>query len=295
MTPSRRTVLITGCSDGGMGAALAIAFHKAGLKVYATARNPTKMADLARRGVETMQLDVQSEASIQAVVKTLSSSTGSLDILVNNAGAQFVMPLIDVDIAEAKRIYDLNVWSHIAVTQAFIKLLLAAPAGLLVNHTSVAAGITIPMQGVYNSSKAAMASLTDTLRMELAPFGIKVVQLRTGIVQTNLISNYVNNAPGAQTPRLPDASIYAPAREPVEKAMRQEGFEGQGMPAAKWADETVQELLRKNPTAIIWKGDSSLLARVVSVLPSALTDGTMRGLAGMDKIEKLINHEKMRK
>ena len=120
MSSPKRTVLITGCSEGGLGAALAIAFHEAGLRVYATARNPAKMEQLTARGIETLTLNVQSDSSIAACVGKLSS----LDILVNNAGATFLMPVVDVSIAEAKKTFELNVWSYIAVTQAFMPLLL---------------------------------------------------------------------------------------------------------------------------------------------------------------------------
>lgn len=82
MPPPKRTVLITGCSDGGLGAALAITFHEAGLHVYATSRDPSKMNDLQARGIEILTLDVLSDSSIAACVSKVSS----LDILVNNAG-----------------------------------------------------------------------------------------------------------------------------------------------------------------------------------------------------------------
>ena len=185
MSNTKRTVLITGCSDGGLGAALAIAFHKAGLHVYATARNPSKMKDLSSRGIDTITLDVQDEASIAACVSQLPS----LDMLVNNAGATYVMPIVDADLNEAKKLFDLNVWSHIAVTQAFIPLLLKSHCGMIVNQTSVGAVTTIPFGAIYNSSKAALAMLSNTLRLELQPFNIKVVDLRTGLVKTKLISN----------------------------------------------------------------------------------------------------------
>ncbi|KAF7552354.1 hypothetical protein G7Z17_g4391 [Cylindrodendrum hubeiense] len=226
MSTSQNTVLITGCSDGGMGAALAVAFHKAGLHVLATARNPDKMAHLKSLGIETITLDVQSEDSIDACVSQISA----LDILVNNAGNQFIMPVADISIPEAKKLYDLNVWSHIAVTQKLLPLLLQSSGGMIVNQTSVGAVTTLPFQAVYNSSKAALAMLSDSLRLELEPFGIKVIDLRTGVVQTNLIKNQQVTGPS-----LPEDSLYKPAKEFVEKAMRQEGFEGQGLPADTWA------------------------------------------------------------
>ena len=90
MASSKRSVLITGCSEGGMGAALAIAFHEAGLHVYATTRDRSKMANLVALGIETLTLDILSESSIAACVDKVSSA--KLDILVNNAGASASMP-----------------------------------------------------------------------------------------------------------------------------------------------------------------------------------------------------------
>lgn len=159
-----RTVLITGCSDGGLGASLALAFHAAGLKVYATARNPSKLDQVSSAGIETLTLDVLSSESIKNAVTKLPN----LDILVNNAGAEYLMPVADVDIADAKRLFDLNVWSYIEVTQAFLPLLLKSlHGGLIVNQSSVGSVAVLPFQGVYTASKAAIAMLSDTLRLEL--------------------------------------------------------------------------------------------------------------------------------
>jgi 1-acylglycerone phosphate reductase len=280
MSTSTRTVLITGCSDGGLGAALAVAFHEAGLHVYATARNLSRMKRIAAFGIETLTLDVLSESSIAECVQKVAS----LDILVNNAGAQYLMPLADVSIPEARQLFDLNVWSHIAVTQAFLPLLLKSPKGMIVNQTSIGAVSTLPFQAVYNASKSALAMLSDSLRLELQPFGIKVVDLRTGVVKTNLIANL------KETKRLslPKSSIYDPAKEVVERALRQEGFENVGMPAEQWARQVVHDLLNKNPPSVIWKGKSARLAWIATLLPSGMFDGMVKKLTGMDVVEQII-------
>ncbi|KAK8037706.1 hypothetical protein PG991_001052 [Apiospora marii] len=282
MAKGKRYVLITGCSDGGMGAALAAEFRKAGFHVYATARNPSKMQHLASLGIQLMQLDIQSADSIAACAGEIPQ----LDILVNNAGHQFLMPVVDTDIEEAKRRFDLNVWSHIAVTKASLPLLLKSPNAVIANQTSVGAVVTLPFQAIYNASKAAMAMLSDSLRLELQPFGIKVVDLRTGVVRTNLIANIKSSEAGPVA--LPKGSIYEPAKDIVEKAMRQDGFEGQGMPAEQWARETVQELSKNNPSAVIWKGESAWLSRLSSVMPHGLFDGTVKKLTGLDQVEKIV-------
>lgn len=124
---------------------------------------------------------------------------------------------------------------------------------MIVNQTSVGAVVTIPFQAIYNSSKAALAMLSDSLRLELQPFGIAVVDLRTGVVKANLIKNLKES----KQPSLPEGSIYEPAKEAVEKALRQEGFENQDMPAKKWANLVVQDLIKKNPPSVIWKGKSA--------------------------------------
>jgi short-subunit dehydrogenase len=163
MASSKRTVLITGCSEGGMGAALAIAFHEAGLHVYATARDLSKMTQLASLGIETLVLDIQSDSSIASCVSKLSSR--NLDILVNNAGASASMPISDLSLLEAKKIFDVNVWSQLAVTQAFLPLLLKSK-GMIVNQTSVVSTTAVPFQSTYNASKAAMAMFSDSMRLE---------------------------------------------------------------------------------------------------------------------------------
>lgn len=279
MSTPKDKVLITGCSDGGLGAALAIAFHEAGLHVYATARNPSKMKDLASQGIETLTLDIESESSIAACVNAIPS----LDILVNNAGAQHLMPISDVSIPEAKKLFDLNVWSHIAMTQAFLPLLLKSK-GMIVNQTSVGAVTAIPFQAVYSASKAALAMFTSTLRLELAPFGITVIDLRTAVVRTNLIKNVKE----VQQPSLPEGSIYAPAKKTVEKALRQEGFEDKGMPAEEWAKAVVRDLGAKKVKGVIWRGESAWLTWFATFLPTGMLDGMVKKLTGLDAVEQTV-------
>ena len=280
MSGLKRTALITGCSDGGLGAALAIAFHKAGLHVYATSRNTSKMKDLAALDIEILELDVQSESSIAACVSKLPS----LDILVNNAGAQYIMPVADISISNAKRTFDLNVWSHIAVTQAFLPLLLKSSSGMIVNQTSTASVTTIPYQAVYNASKAAMAMFSDNMRVELQAFNIRVVDLKTGLVQSNFIKN------GRETwqPSLPKGSIYEPARDSVEKILRQDEFDSGGAAMQPWANAVVNDLLKASPPFVIWRGDHALFMRIAAILPFRLMDMVFRRMLGMDALERAL-------
>jgi 1-acylglycerone phosphate reductase len=278
-TTSKRTVLITGCSDGGLGAALAIAFHKAGLHVYATARNVSKMKALSALGIETLSLDVLSDSSIAECVSKVSS----LDILVNNAGAGYSMPVADLSILEAKKLFDLNVWSYLAVMQAFLPLLLKSK-GTIVNQTSAGSVATVPFQSAYNASKAAMAMFSDTQRLELEPFGIKVVDLKTGVVETNFWKNVID----VNETSLPEQSIYEPARKVVEKALKGVAWEGGGEPAELWAGRVVQDLVKSKPPPTIWRGANAGLARIASMLPFGFLDGKVKQMTGMDIVGQII-------
>lgn len=279
MANSKRSVLITGCSDGGLGAALAIAFHEAGLHVYATARNLLKMKEVTSHGIETLELDVQSDASIAECVRRLPR----LDILLNNAGGGYNMPVSDLSISEAKKIFDLNVWSHIAVTQAFLPLLLASK-GMIVNQTSVLSVVAIPFQGAYCASKAAMAMLSESLRQELAPFGITVVDMKTGIVK----SNFVNNQHEKTYSPLPTGSIYEPAKEAIEKSLRSEGAEALGAPAPSWAKQVTRDLLKNKPPPVVWRGTQAGTVRIGSFLPVGTLDKSFKKLTGLDVLEKKL-------
>jgi 1-acylglycerone phosphate reductase len=282
MSTPKRTVLITGCSEGGLGSALAIAFHKAGFHVYATARNPAKMMHFAALGIETLILDVQSESSIAACV----SQIPQLDILVNNAGAVYNMPFSDMSIKTARELFDLNVWSYLAVSQAFLPLLLKSK-GMIVNQTSIASLVTLPFQGAYNASKAAMAMFSDTQRLELEPFGVKVVDLKTGSVRSNILQKH-QEAKGSS---LPKGSIYDPARERLESSLSAEGFADAATPADVWATQVVKELAKTKPSAIIYKGGPawhSWATRLGTILPFGTMDGIIRNMTGLDIVAKLV-------
>lgn len=286
MSVSKRTVLITGCSDGGLGAALAMAFHEAGLKVYATARNPLKMSKLAFLGIELLTLDVESNSSIAACVNKLSG----LDILVNNAGVLSLMPFSDISIPDAKRVFDVNVWSQIAVTQAFLPHLLQSPhGGLIVNHTSVCATTNIPFVSVYSASKAAFAMFSNTLRLEIQSFGIRVVDLRTGYVQSNIFDNLQQSQKKSdKKDLLPEKSLYAPAKEAVEKALRGEEAVELGMPSDTWAREVVGDLMKTRPSGLIWSGRLAWLSRIATILPLGSLDWIVKKLTGFDVVEKAV-------
>jgi len=146
MSANRKSVLITGCSAGGIGSALAEAFHERGYHVFATARTPSKIAkSLATApNVTVLKLDVLSSDSIKEAVENVKSQTGGkLDVLVNNSGGGLMLPALDTSIEEGKKLFDLNFWAPFAMIQAFAPLLIDAK-GCLVNNTSILGAIPMP-------------------------------------------------------------------------------------------------------------------------------------------------------
>lgn len=150
-----KSVLITGCSSGGIGFALALAFQKRGLHVFATARTLSKMAELEKvPEITLLSLDVTSPPSIAAAVDAVRAKTGgTLDYLVNNSGNGFVMPLLDTDLDEARRMFEVNIFGVLAVTQAFAPLVIAAK-GTIVNNSSIAGYLYPPFMGKTPTPKA---------------------------------------------------------------------------------------------------------------------------------------------
>lgn len=282
---SRRTVLVTGCSDNGMGSALAIALHDKGWRVIASARNLSKMKTLEAAGIERVQLDVVSEESIATCVQEIKRLTGgSLDAIVNNAGAGYHKPLIHIDIAESHDLFDLNVFSIIRITRAFLPLLVRSERKpLIANNTSAAAllGMGVPFQGAYNASKAAAASITESLRFELQPFGVRVVNIFTGVVKTEFFAN-------APVGTVPPGSIYELAKDNIEAAMAAPPPDFKPMDAAVWAKQVAGDLSQSKPPYAIYRGTGAGTGRIATHLPIGTIDGMLKKSTGVDVLEKEI-------
>ncbi|KAL2443867.1 Short-chain dehydrogenase virD [Exophiala dermatitidis] len=261
-TDTRKTVLITGCAPGGIGHALSLAFHSKGLRVFATARSTSQLTSLSGKGIETLSLVVDDDESILSCVATVEKLTGGrgLDYLVNNAGVSYVMPALDIDLSEAKRIFDVNVFAVMRLCQVFAPLLISAQ-GTIVMTGSLAGVIPYVFGSVYNASKAALHAYANTLRVEMAPLGVKVITVVTGGVKSRINAHV--------TRVLPDQSVYSPVEQDY---LRRQGHSQEGaMPAEAYAESVVRQvlpgagpwpwrwLLRDARRNWIWEGNKSWL------------------------------------
>jgi NAD(P)-dependent dehydrogenase (short-subunit alcohol dehydrogenase family) len=171
-------ILITGVSQGGLGDALTTELLKRpDIHILASGLDIAHLAHLPSNDrISTLQLDVTSPTSISSAAATVTAITnGHLHYLITNAGYGYMMPLLDADAQAVKQNFEVNVFGLLAVTQAFFPLLRGAK-GTVVNQCSIASlpGGRQPYIGTYCATKAAVASLNDTMRVEFAPFGVKV-------------------------------------------------------------------------------------------------------------------------
>ncbi|KJX95354.1 short chain dehydrogenase/reductase like protein [Zymoseptoria brevis] len=248
-----KSVLITGCSPGGIGHSLAREFKSRGFRVFATARKAETISDLAALGIETLSLEVTEEKSIQALHDEIASRTNnSLDYLVNNAGRNYTVPAAHVDMEEIRLTYETNVFAVMRLCQIFTPLLINAK-GAIVQIGSVAGIIPYVFGSVYNSTKAALHSYSNTLRVELAPFDVRVVTVVTGGVRSNI----------ARTERkLPRDSIYLPIEEDYNKRLTHS--QASGIPNEQYAASVVRQLLARPKKDHIWEGGKSWLVWFMS-------------------------------
>lgn len=185
MAKRQKTALVTGASSG-IGYALALELAARGYKVYAGARRLAKLQPLAAKGIVPIQMDVTSTESVDAAAALVYKETdGLLDILFNNAGIGCNTSLIDASDAQIAATLGTNVHGVLRVTRAFAPQVINAKGSVAITGL-ISGRLTLPFLGVYGMSKAAIAHYAATLKLELAPFGVHVVNFVAGLVATEI-------------------------------------------------------------------------------------------------------------
>lgn len=179
----QKIVLITGASSG-IGKEAAKMLADKGLKVYGASRNVDKMKELTAFGVEILAMDVTDEKSIEKCIKQIIDKEGRIDVLVNNAGYGSFGPIEVVPIEEAKRQFEVNLFGLGLLIQKVLPFMRAQKSGRIINISSMAAYFSEPNGGWYHATKAALERYSDSLRMEVKSFGIKVILIEPGMIFT---------------------------------------------------------------------------------------------------------------
>ena len=176
-------VLVTGCSTG-IGRATAEALLARGHTVWATARRPETLADLAAKGAHVTALDVTDEASMSSAVAEVEAAHGAVGTLVNNAGYGEYGAVEEVEMDKVRAMFETNVFGLARMCQLVLPGMRAAGRGRIVNISSMGGRMTFPLGGYYHATKYAVEALSDALRVEVKPFGVQVVVVEPGVTRS---------------------------------------------------------------------------------------------------------------
>jgi len=223
---SNKTALVTGASSG-IGEATALQLAELGYTVYAAARRVERMSDLADRGIRTRSVDVTDDPSMVALVEMIIADTGRIDVLVNNAGYGSYGALEDMPIEEARRQFEVNVFGLARLIQLVLPQMRAQRDGYLVNVSSMGGRIWEPLGSWYHASKFAVEGLSDSLRVEVAEFGIKVVIIEPGSIRSEWSAIAADHleATSANTPYAKQAKVVGAVLRRVDRSQMAAGPE----------------------------------------------------------------------
>jgi NAD(P)-dependent dehydrogenase (short-subunit alcohol dehydrogenase family) len=275
-------VLITGCSSG-IGRAAALRLHEVAparsLTVYATARRPDTLKDLAARGIRTLALDVTDEASMAAAVAAVDGGVG---VLVNNAGYGLYGPVEQLSMDEVRRQFETNVFGLMRLTQLVLPGMRAAGRGRIVNVSSMGGRTTLPGGAAYHATKHAVEALSDALRIEVAPFGIDVVVVEPGPVDTPW-----NDVAAASAADSRPGDPYAQFRTAVAAAFR-EVYTGPWRRMTSTADDIAEVIVKaatapRPRTRYLVNGVAKSSVLLKRLLPDRAHDAFLRAQFGLPK------------
>jgi NAD(P)-dependent dehydrogenase (short-subunit alcohol dehydrogenase family) len=190
MTQTKQTVLITGGTDG-LGKAAARLLAERGYRVFAAGRSAEKRADLDRLAaakalpLEALELDVCDDDSVLRGVQAVLQKSGGIDVLINNAGVGYMAVVEELRLDDLRQQFETNLFGVLRVTQAVLPHMRERRRGRILMMSSVAGLVSPPTYGAYSSSKHALEGLTNSLRMEMYPFGVEVVLIEPGYIVTN--------------------------------------------------------------------------------------------------------------
>lgn len=202
-----RAVLITGCSTG-IGRATAARFAEKGWTTYATARKAETLRELEEKGCRALALDVCDEDSMVAAVKEVEREEGAVGVLVNNAGYSLTAPIEAASMDEVRRQFETNVFGLVHMAQLVLPGMREQGWGRIINLSSMGGKLVFPGMGFYHGTKYAVEAISDALRFEVRPFGVKVVVIEPGLIKTAFGDTTTGHAEGALDPSSPYADFH---------------------------------------------------------------------------------------
>lgn len=264
----QKIVLVTGCAKGGIGYEYCKAFAEHNCRVFAT-DIPNRMPDLLDLQdydqIETLDLDVTSDQSMSSALTKIISKYGQIDVLINNAGVSSTGPLAELPLDVIKKAWEINTLGQLRLVQQVVPYMVSRRCGCIVNVGSVVGRVPTPWAGSYCSSKAAVLAMSDSLRVELRPFGINVVKVVPGAVRSNFGANSVERLENF------DWKIYKDFKDSIRERA-QASQTGKSTDAGVFAKHVVKKVLSPKPPKQIVFGHMVGLFTVLSWSPIWLRD-----------------------
>jgi short-subunit dehydrogenase len=273
-----KNVLITGCSSG-IGACLSQKLHQQGYRVWATARNASALESLKPQGINTLSLDVTSQKSVDQAFDSLRQQNITIDTLVNNAGYAAMGPIAELPLAHLQQQFDTNVSGIVRLVQAAVPGMISIGHGKIINIGSVSGIVTTPFSGAYCASKAAVHSISDAMRMELAPFNIEVTDIRPGAIE----SSFGNNAMSGTEKNKEHFKLY----QTIYNKIIERANASQQNPTSTedFVNELIERAFAAKPPAIIYIGNGSTKLRVLkTLLPTKILDSALSRKFGLNAL-----------
>lgn len=237
-----KIAIITG-SSSGIGFETVLALAREGYYTYATMRDVKKgsrILDFVKKEnlkIEVLELDVDNENTIKNTVEKIVNNKKRVDVLVNNAGYGLFGCLEDLSMVDLKAQFETNFFGVVRTIQAVLPIMRKQRSGIIVNVSSVAGRIGFPVSPAYISSKFALEGLSESMRLELAPFGIKTIIIEPGVIKTNFMASLKKSM-------KPD-SAYKEITEKVIKGITM--MSEMGTPPQEVARTIVKAVTSENP------------------------------------------------
>ena len=221
---SEKVALVTGASSG-IGEVTARKLQELGYTVYGAARRVDRMKKLEEAGIRTLAMDVTDDASVTDAVEQIIAETGRIDVLVNNAGYGSYGSIEDTPLDEARRQFEVNIFGAMSLTQKVLPHMRAQRSGTIVNISSMGGKMYTPLGGWYHGTKFALEALSDSLRIEVEPFGIDVVIIEPGGIATEWGGIAADNVE-----KVSGSGAYAAQAKAVAKILRGGGVNRSSQP-----------------------------------------------------------------
>jgi NAD(P)-dependent dehydrogenase (short-subunit alcohol dehydrogenase family) len=289
--------LVTGATDG-LGRATAILLAEHGYRVFAAGRSSERRAALDRLArerslpLETLELDVCEDVSVNSCISEIERRAGPVDILVNNAGIAIAAAIEEIALADLRKQYETNIFGVLRVSQRVLPNMRQRRRGRVINLSSIGGKISSPILGPYSSSKHAIEAISDSMRLELYPFDVFVVLIEPGYIETSmnrtaseLSASYAQNAG-----RSPYRAVYEAFLRGWEKTRKEskDGPEDCARVILRAIEETPPR-----PRYLVTR-PAKIAAFMRRVMPDRAFDSGMRKRFGLDQVRDAMERESSR-